>query len=426
MTGHGDGCPGAPIRLAEHLSSRLTEAVDRMVAAITAEVPFYATLPAEQLSGEIAAVCRRNLLAYLRCAREGRPPTEPELDGVREPAARRAEEGVPLDAVLLAWEVGNRVTWELLAEGARPEDLADLLAATRHLRHFLHAYVRVVSATYVAERQAIEREAGGGLRALADQLLTGGPTAQLAARAAVRVAPGYVVLAVSLTPAAAERGSGVAAQIATRRKVRRVQARLDAVAGEPVLSTLGGTGGLVLFPVLAEPVGRERMHELVTGLAAEADGPVTAAASWATSPAGVPEAAAQSADLLEVATALSAPPRLYVLEDLLLELPLLQSPVGRRGLAALLAPAEAIPELLPTLQAWLSHDRNRRETAEALYVHPNTLDRRLERLAGLTGLDLSTARGTATAQAALAARAIERSGAGRSRPAGGRGAQPGT
>ena len=399
----------APIRLAEVLQSRLTEAVKRMVTAIAAEVPYYAQLPPAMLHGEVAEVCRRNLLSYLRCAREGRPPTEAELDDVREPALRRAEEGVPLDAVLLAWEIGNRVTWELMAEGQRPGgEVADLLAATRHSRLFLHAYVRVVSASYVAEREAIEREAGGGLRALAEQLLTGRPASPATSGPAVALAERYVVLVLALSLNPEERGARGDRQAASRRKVRRLQGRLNEMAGETVLSTLSGDGGTVLFPVGRAPLRAAELRALPGELTELTGGPVLAAAAWPESLRVIPQAVEQAHDLLRLATALSLPPGLYLLDDLLLELPLLRSPEVCARLAALLAPAETVPELLPTLQAWLRHDRNRRETAEALYVHANTLDRRLERLASLTGLDLGTARGLATVQAALAARALQR------------------
>ena len=405
----------APIRLAEGLQSRLTEAVKRMVTAIAAEVPYYARLPPAMLHGEVAEVCRRNLLSYLRCARQGRPPTEAELDDVREPALRRAEEGVPLDAVLLAWEIGNRVTWELMAEGQRPGgEVADLLAATRHSRLFLHAYVRVVSASYVAEREAIEREAGGGLRALAEQLLTGRPASPATSGPAVALAERYVVLVLALSLNPEERGARGDRQAASRRKVRRLQGRLDQMAGEmageTVLTTLSGSGGTVLFPVGRVPLRAAELRALLVELTELTDGQVLAAAGWPESLRLIPQAVEQAHDLLRLATALSLPPGLYLLDDLLLELPLLRSPEVCARLAALLAPAEAVPELLPTLQAWLQHDRNRRETAEALYVHANTLDRRLERLASLTGLDLGTARGLATVQAALAARALRRAG----------------
>jgi hypothetical protein len=399
-----------PVRLAECLRARTTEAVHRMVSAIVEDIPFYRELASDQLRSEVAEVCRRNLAVYLRCAREGRPPAEQELDEVREPAARRAEEGVPLDAVLLAWEVGNRVTWELLAEAAGPDDLDELVAATRHLRQFLHSYVSVVTETYIAERNAIEREAGGGMRALTEQLLCGREGAALAERVGVRLAVAWVLVAVALPLDADERRGGLPGQIATRRKLRRLQGRLDAYANEPVLSSIGALGGVVLLPVRADPYDPPRLRALVRELAAVTVGPVRAAAARADSPAALPSAAKLAGDLLAVAGALSLPSGLYLLDELLLELPLLYAEEPRRRLAALLRPAEAVPELLPTLQAWLSHDRNRRETAEALYVHANTLDRRLERLTSLTGLDLSTARGMATAQAALAARALERAG----------------
>lgn len=67
--------PEGPIRQAAQLEARLVEAVQLMVTAIAEEVPYYGRLAPETLHGEIADVCRRNL----RCACEGRPPTEREL-----------------------------------------------------------------------------------------------------------------------------------------------------------------------------------------------------------------------------------------------------------------------------------------------------------------------------------------------------------
>ncbi|WP_125703500.1 PucR family transcriptional regulator [Lacticaseibacillus daqingensis] len=48
-------------------------------------------------------------------------------------------------------------------------------------------------------------------------------------------------------------------------------------------------------------------------------------------------------------------------------------------------------ELVPTLRAYLEATCNQTETAAALYIHPNTLRRRLQRITSLTGLDLKDA-----------------------------------
>jgi sugar diacid utilization regulator len=58
------------------------------------------------------------------------------------------------------------------------------------------------------------------------------------------------------------------------------------------------------------------------------------------------------------------------------------------------------------LETYLGTDLDRRRTAAALHVHPNTLDYRLRRVVELTGLDPSTARGLQLLGAAMAARQL--------------------
>jgi DNA-binding PucR family transcriptional regulator len=59
------------------------------------------------------------------------------------------------------------------------------------------------------------------------------------------------------------------------------------------------------------------------------------------------------------------------------------------------------PELLETLRTHLAHQQDRRATAAALGLHPNTVDNRLARIGEQTGIDLAAPRGTALAIAAL-------------------------
>ncbi|HLY66704.1 MAG TPA: helix-turn-helix domain-containing protein, partial [Chloroflexota bacterium] len=45
-------------------------------------------------------------------------------------------------------------------------------------------------------------------------------------------------------------------------------------------------------------------------------------------------------------------------------------------------------DLLQTIATYIALSRDRRQTAERLYIHPNTLDHRLRRARELTGLNL--------------------------------------
>ncbi|MEU8997796.1 helix-turn-helix domain-containing protein [Streptomyces caniferus] len=62
---------------------------------------------------------------------------------------------------------------------------------------------------------------------------------------------------------------------------------------------------------------------------------------------------------------------------------------------------------LPQAPPALEQAQDRRATARQLTLHPNTVDNRLARISTLTGLDLSTPRGTALALAALLLRDAE-------------------
>src|SRR4051794_21061482 len=113
----------------------------RMIDAFVVEIPLYRMLPREQIEGEIVAICQDNLRVFFRTLREAREPSDEELSEPRLSAARRAEERVPLGAVLEAYHVGGRIGWETLCEQAGEPDTQALIgAAARVLR-----YVQVVT-----------------------------------------------------------------------------------------------------------------------------------------------------------------------------------------------------------------------------------------------------------------------------------------
>ncbi|MFF2408551.1 PucR family transcriptional regulator [Streptomyces sp. NPDC058092] len=80
------------------------------------------------------------------------------------------------------------------------------------------------------------------------------------------------------------------------------------------------------------------------------------------------------------------PPGLYRLADVLLEYQLSRPSEALRGLARLLKPLNSKPELPHTLETHLELGLDRRSTAAALHIHPNTVDCRIRRIDRLTGL----------------------------------------
>jgi sugar diacid utilization regulator len=131
--------------------------------------------------------------------------------------------------------------------------------------------------------------------------------------------------------------------------------------------------------------------------------PITAAAAVA-EPAGVPAAVAQNTEIVELVARTGRAPGLYRLSDVLLDYQLSRPGEALTALACLLRPLEPKPELLQTLETYLREDLDRRLTAAALHVHPNTVDSRIRRITQLIGLSPTRAADLPRINAALVAR----------------------
>jgi hypothetical protein len=404
----GGGTGTVETALYRRVERQVPRLARRMIDTFVEEIPLYGLLPREQLEGEILAITEANLRLFFTTLRESRRLTGEELAEVRTSAARRAEERVPLDAVLSAYHVGGRIGWQALVDGATEEETSALIAAANRVLTYVQQVSAAVAAAYLEEQQTIYGEERDARRGLASALLSGEPAEALAARLGAPVAPAYVVVALRLGAHADESDKGVGGAVAARRKVRRVQDALDGWAGEHVLGLLEPAGGSVLLASTVEDVDERtaRLPELVRLLQRAAGADVVAGAAPAVGSADIPRAAIQAHDVVRLAGRLGRPPGGYVLRDVLLEYQLTRPSDAQPELAHLLDPLDRNPDLPHTLAAYLGHDLDRRSTASALHVHPNTLDYRLRRIVELTGLDPSTSRGLQLLGAALAARRL--------------------
>lgn len=397
---------GVPVH--ERLLGRLPQLSKAVMVAILEQVPYYRQLPAEELDGDIRQVVRESLRVVAELLRDGRSPADADLSRLTDSAALRAEEGVPLEMVLGAYHVGLHEAWRLSTEDAGPEDVQALRAVTELVLGCLRTIVSAVTSAYNEELRARYGEEQSVRQTLLATLLGGesGDSARTAAeRVGVRLAPGYVVLALRIGAHRDEAVDGVRSAVAARRKLRRIQVELGRYTEELVLSQLDAEEGVVLLPTEGGVVGEGELDELVGRLTRAAGTEVTAAACHA-APEGVAGAAGLAREIIDVVRLTGRPPGLYQLSDVLLDYQLSRSTAATDQLAALIAPLAGKKELLRTLSTHLANGLNRRATAANLHIHPNTVDYRLRRIATLTGLDTGAADQLPVLAAALAARQV--------------------
>jgi hypothetical protein len=393
---------GMPLHL--RLSSQLPELTAFVIKRLVGGLDVYNRLPAEELSGDVARIIEQAIRMFLKVLRTGTLPEATDLVIVRESAARRAEEGLPIDAVIGAYHLGAQACFEFVEPEVKPDELQSVFEAHRLLFNYLRLTTGAVAAGYLSERQSMFGDEHGARQTLLATLLDGGQPADIPG---TRLPESYFVISLSVGKHPDETIAGVDPGVAARRKLRRLRTELDRRSRAPVLSMLSVDGGLALIPHHTSPalVSKEDwawLDMLATALSKVAGAPVVAGVV-AAEPTGVPVAARLAAELRDVALIYAKPAGVYRLADLLLEYQLTRPSPARDHLASLLAPVADKPDLLPTLRVFLDSGLNRRQTATQLRVHPNTVDYRLRKIAGLTGLQVARHEDLLSIRAALSA-----------------------
>lgn len=426
--------------LALRCEPRVNELARRMAREQFEKLPGYDRLPDDVKDLEIAATARHGIRLFLRGV--GDPQgTSGTLHLFRERAAQRAEEGLPLHLLLRTHSLGMYVLWQALREASEPGEEAALIELVDVLLASHHRIVGGVAEAYVDERSALEADARARRSSLVrgfldgvilpghvllDELgLDGGaavfaldlseddprhgeaPSQQAATPATTaNIGPpgdaghvghvGHVGHAGDAGRTEHARDAARAGSVGERRRGRRLQRALDQAFGTDVWALFDGRTARGVVPAACEPP-----EDLALRLSRAAGTPVRVAITSAEGPDDVPEAARTAREILRVARACGLAPGLHHMEDVLLEFHLSRPSRGSDRIAALLDPLVGRPGLVDTLRVHLARQQDRRATAAALDLHPNTVDNRLARIRQLTGIDLASPRGTALAIAAL-------------------------
>ncbi|WP_406005271.1 helix-turn-helix domain-containing protein [Streptomyces sp. NBC_00637] len=418
-------------RAARVLLADLPDLTDRLVAALQDQEPAYRAAVTSDPAATWQEVHRslRHSVASLIDPRGSR-------DAARRCSwkigATRAEQGLPLDALLHAFRLGGSLVWQSLIEETchtAPEDVRLLVHIAADVWNFVDEHCTLVADAYRQVERQLAWRRENRLRVLAGALLDGASRiADLPDTAQALDLPEegrYVVVAVT-----AGCPSDAAGARAAHGRGRRVYWHTGAKAdyGIVLLGEGDGEGGIGVE-------GGAGAESGTGGPDAAAPYPPSAVPSPAVASSGVPSTAVppvSGSARTGVSTAVSGlaavgdarrladialdmcPPtggaiRLteHLPAALVVSTPDLGTALVERVLGPLggLEPAdEAV--LLDTLATWLACDGSAQRAGERLYCHRNTVLNRLRRYEQLTGRSLSRPADLVEISLALTARGL--------------------
>ncbi|MEV0432180.1 MULTISPECIES: helix-turn-helix domain-containing protein [Nocardia] len=371
----------------------------QMVGHFVENVAPCGTLPGDAITGDVTTITRI-CLEFAVSMLDGRdiPST---LQRLQDAASAWAREGVPIDTIHHSIAEGFKMGLDLVVSSASVKDYDNLVDGVKMVMEMLDTITCQVSLAYVRELRGVVSEHHTAVHTLTSALLGGHSTSTMARECGIAIAEQYAVLALSIPPHREEANPALDQKVVARRKLRRVQAELAKRCGDTALSLLSVDGGTVLIP--AETFDRDGLTALVAQLSQAAQVGITAALVE-TSTTGIPDAADQAHELLDMVQRLEVTSGLYRFDELALEYQLTRPGPGREFLGSLLDPLDQFPELLETLQRHIANNLNRQRTARVLHVHTNTVDYRLKRIGQLTGFDPTQPSGLWYLRSALVAR----------------------
>ncbi|RRQ26535.1 PucR family transcriptional regulator [Rhodococcus sp. Eu-32] len=322
-------------------------------------------------------------------------PDPGQLDELSRVSRALARKGVPLRAVLHTMHVAAA---QVLREKASTGD-ASVVDGAVLMVSVLEAVGTAVSGVYLDSCGSSTGERDR-TRRLTESLLAGdGESVRLAARAGVAIAADYDVVSLSFD----DDRTGPGGEVVAQNVLDRIEDDVARFEPDGTLISLGGRGGVVL-----RPGGAQGSVESLVGRVESLLGRRVLAATASARTNDVPSTATHCRELVSLARGLNYRSGVYRTADMALEFQLTRPGPGRARMRALIDPLSASPELVHTLQTFISTEANRRASAKALFVHPNTVDYRLKRIETLTGVDPLSPVGLMALHAALVVDALER------------------
>lgn len=347
--------------------------------AYRAEVPEYAALPEELITGEVLRVSRSVVEIFLDAIASGRTPDADQVPELEEMGRRRLEMGIPLEAMLHVYRIAGRGVFNAIVAEIRPgEESSFREVGARWVEYMDQCSTRASTGYIEASNERVRR-----IEARRSAVLQALMGAEDAAEVAAVASEFSLHLAGSYAPVL------VAAD----------QGRLDELSEIAPSSSLTGFRGSALLLLAPDAIPDLRAIRRRFGGALVAWGEPRA-------PGPALRAEIEHAERVLAAAAARGKSEVVGPDDLLLEQFVLSN---RRTAASLeravLGPLRAKDNgggIIATLKAFLETG-SIPVAASRMVVHPNTAAYRLRRVTELTGLDPRVPEQAAVLVLALAA-----------------------
>ncbi len=366
--------------------------VERMVATIVGEIPQYGSHPDDAMVRDLHDHVAANVDLFLRVAKDDRAPTTAELVFIRQAVEARIAQGFPIDQVLHAFRIGQRVLWETIMSEART--LGAGAEAALSLALPAMQYTDAASSEFTERYVRLEQE----LRASADRA----SSEIVSSLSEGRWPHDRAVAALQAPfPLHAEQAY-MAAIVLGAPEDRMDDARRQAMAlaelgpFEGCVAQLSGRELIVILAVRAN--ARQVAHSVAeTKLRAVCERSVTRArigiGGLAT---GIAEVAASRHEATVASRQADdgesiAVPSLSLVERAALATSALDAPerlVPERLRAFVHSDLDGDATLITTAETYVECDLNTSDTAKLLFLHPNTVRYRLGRVGELAGVDV--------------------------------------
>jgi sugar diacid utilization regulator len=382
--------------IAARLASQKEELARRAVDTSADEIVEYATPGDRHLAEDQFHAALEHVEVLVTSLQNGEPVPDADLERLRQLAARRVHQGVPLEAFLHAARLWATVCWDAVLALARtdvPQEREAALVIGGRILRLADRISTAVTNAYIDEIT----DRGMLRRDLLDALLTAKGesegTLRLARMLRLRLCDNYIV--VVLRGDGVEVGEARAQPPAARSRIDQIieeTRRTVRPSGASLLTGMRNGDLVVLYPA-SGPADLDAVRHACEALGAVLGPDVSIGMSgWHERRLAVGIAYAEAMDAVEIAARTGIHGRAVGLEEVLVDSLLHSNVPAQRILKDTLQPlvnydTTRRTALVPTLRAYLDAGLNITKSAAALFVNPNTVVYRLRRIKELSGRD---------------------------------------